>query len=250
MRVGLDMNGENEKLDFLTGQQFDQIDVPIPTENNAFMAALKELTPDMMKKLNIDVVKGTMVRIAVVDNDNLWNIYKSKMIMGVEKLESLVKSIIESQQGILVKIIHDSFICFFPDKSKARSSIFKTVYAACKLRTELEEHPIYLEDDNGNSCTLQVVIFLSYGTTYKRSLHIQRKLLHDYYGEIVDNVLNQKCTVTNPEHIFFLMSKGSKSLEFADVKEAKEASKEECPYALHNCVKSDSACTYPGIPGA
>ena len=201
MRVVLDMNQDNDKLDFLTGQQFDQINVCAPAENSAFMAALKELTPDMMKKLNIDVVTGTMVRIAIVNNDSLWDTYKSKMIEAVERLESIVKSTVESQQGILVKIIHDSFICFFPDRNRVRSSIFRSIYSACKLRSELEDNPIYLDDGypscecpDGDQCrnaphTLQIVVFLSYGSAYRRSLHIQRKILHDYYGEIVDNIL-------------------------------------------------------------
>jgi hypothetical protein len=194
-----------ENLDFLIGQQFDQINVSVPEENNIFMAALKELTPDMMKKFNIDLVTGTIVRIAIIDNDAMWTKFKSKMIEAVEKLESLVKRIVESQNGILVKIINDSFICFFPDRNKVRSSIFKSIYATCQMRSELEQHPIYLESDKHDGI-LQIVIFLSYGSTYRRTHYIQRKILYDYYGEIMDNILNQKCTLVNPEHTCFIVN--------------------------------------------
>jgi hypothetical protein len=208
MVLGINQTGKIDsfgEFDFLTGQRFDQINVPTQAGKNVFTTALKELTPETMKRLNIDKVMGTMMRIAIVDHENLWTTYKGKMIEAVEKLESLIKRIVEAQQGILVKIVDDSFICFFPDRNRVRSSIHKGVYTGCRLRVELEEHPIHLED-HLNHCTLQIIVFLSYGPTYRRTLHIQRKILHDYYGEVVDNVLNQECTVVHPEHICFLVN--------------------------------------------
>lgn len=146
--------------------------------------ATNDLSPEMLKKLGIYIIYGTMMKISIVQITRLWKHHRGKMFEVMETLEKVIKEIVEDmQQGLLVKITPDAFICFFPDKPQ-HHSILRSLYSACTLQMHMLNNPIYLEDD-----LVKVQICISYGPIYKRALHIQRKVLYDYYGEVVDDLL-------------------------------------------------------------
>lgn len=151
--------------------------------------AIHDLSAEMMKKLGIDIIKGTMMKVTILQVKLMWEKYKWKMLEATEKLELLVKSIVEdAQDGILVKITPESLLCFFPDKQRGMpTSISRSICAANGIYMHLLNDPIRLEDE-----VLRTSVCLSYGPVYKRALHIQKKILYDYHGSIVDDVL-YKC---------------------------------------------------------
>jgi hypothetical protein len=157
--------------------------------------AIKELPIDRFKKLGIDIIYGTMMKISVLNVRQLWTEYRSKMLETMECLEMKVKNVVENDhQGILVKINPDSFVCFFPQKQREAeySSMTRCIAAACTLHSDhVEIHNTDNDNNNDNSVPIDDVkihICISYGKVYRKALHLQKKILHDYLG-VVDDVL-------------------------------------------------------------
>src|SRR5689334_1617408 len=74
--------------------------------------AINDLSPEMLKKLGIYIIYGTMMKISITQIASLWKRHLGKMFEVVEMLERVIKEIVEDMQhGLLVKIIPDAFIC-------------------------------------------------------------------------------------------------------------------------------------------
>lgn len=168
---------------------------------NALTEAISELSSEMLKKLGIDIINGTMMKITVLQAKHLWKIHKGKMLEAMETLEGLIKSTVEdTYNGLLVNITPHSFICFFPDKNKQHSSIIKGLQSACSLQMNLL-HQANQEGIKVGEDHLRIQICISYGPVYKRTLHIQRKILYDYHGAVLDDLLYKSNGLTAFENI-------------------------------------------------
>src|ERR1044071_5498883 len=110
--------------------------------------AINDLTPEMLKKLGIYVIYGTMMKISILHIATLWKKHRGNMFEVVENLEKVIKDIVEDvHQGLLVKITPDAFICFFPDKPK-NHSILRSLSTACTLNMHMLSNPMRLENDD------------------------------------------------------------------------------------------------------
>ena len=182
----------------------------------ALTEAISEMSTEMMKKLNIDIINGTMMKITVLQAKHLWKVHKAKMLEAMEKLETMVKTTVEDiHHGLLVNITPYSFVCFFPDRNKQHSSIIKGLQSACSLQMNLLHEGIILNenDDHGkkghndhrtnehDEDSIKIQICIAYGPVYKRALHIQRKVLYDYHGAILDDILYKSNLLTAFENI-------------------------------------------------
>jgi len=152
--------------------------------------AIHDLSAEMLKKLGIEIIRGTMMSVSIVNVEYLWKKYKSKMLEAVETFETVIRDVVErAQNGIVVKITPESVVCFFPDKHQNHQSIRKSLSAAGQIQMRLVESPIMLDNE-----MLKTRLCISYGPVYKRALHIQKKTLYDYHGDIVEDVLcKEKC---------------------------------------------------------
>lgn len=147
--------------------------------------AIQNMSTDKLKQLGIDILNGTMMCISIFHVRQLWQQHKSKMFEAMETLEKLVKQVVEDHKnGILVKIMPDALVCFFPDKQINHESILTCLCSAYSLRKHLSTYPIILEQE-----TMKIKINISYGPVYRRSLRIQRKFLYDYHGATVEDVM-------------------------------------------------------------
>jgi hypothetical protein len=184
------------------------------SEKDVFFEAIKCTSFSDLGKMGIQCEHGTVVRIAIVDHHDLWEKYKGQMLLAHDRLECFIEDILKKVNGILVKIIQDSFICFFPDKQKGNSST-QSIFIACVLHNELATNPIvltckddldHLERERGKKIHLQIV--LASGPVFKRKLHIQKKVLSDYHGESVDAVLGYKLPVKQENTFTIIASDG------------------------------------------
>lgn len=183
--------------------------------------AINDLSPEMLKKLGIYIIYGTMMRISFADIACMWQRHRGRMFEVVENLEKIIKEIVEDvQHGLLVKITPDAFICFFPDKPK-QHSILRSLLSACTLQMHMMNNPIRLEND-----LIKVQICISYGPVYKRALHIQRKILYDYYGEVVDDILYRVNHKVIPKESPFVTVCNNNPLIKQYIKELTESSPE------------------------
>lgn len=168
----------------------------------ALTEAMQNMTPEQLKKMGIDIMHGTMIGIKILESRHLWQKHKSRMLEAVEMLENMIQETIEiAHGGSLVKIVSDSFLCFFPDKKK-RFSMSRAIHACSALHANLFQHPILFDrhpPDDKNESTynsepdrLRIRICISHGPVYKRTLRIQRKTLYDYHGDAVDDVLRKR----------------------------------------------------------
>lgn len=191
-----------------------------------FSMAIKETSDEVLKDMGIILETGTIVRISIADHCRLWKTYKSQMLKAHEKLESLIENILKCIDGMLVKITQDSFICFFSDKEQ-RNSMLRGIYTACLVNKDLKGNPLCLST-SGSKDTLKTQIVLANGPVYRRKLHIQKKILSDYHGSLVDIV--QGCKVP-------LEHEGIHLLRTRDEDEEEDVLKKEI---LKNLVEEES----------
>ena len=167
-------------------------DAANPVSNGIIGQAISDLAQSEKDKLGIEMLTGSIMMISIEDNVKLWEKYKGQMFSAYEDFENFVTRIIELQKGIVVKIIGDIIICFFSDRK--RHSLWKSIKAASHLETYLKTNPIVIVNDNEqmdqNERNIHIKISLSYGRVYRRSLHIQKKRLYDYHGDLFDNMLH------------------------------------------------------------
>src|SRR5689334_20887050 len=102
--------------------------------------AIHDLSSEMLKKLGIEIIQGTMMSVSIKNVEYLWKKFKSKMLEAVESFETVIRHVVEkTQNGIIVKITPESVICFFADKAKNHQSIRKSLSAASQIQVRLIE---------------------------------------------------------------------------------------------------------------
>lgn len=144
--------------------------------------------PERLKPLGVLSQRGTLLKISIDDNDTLWKTYRGKMLEAYDSLGDIIRHFVEvCKNGHVIKLTQESYICFFPEKAKKNSteSIFQCINTICKLQMSLITNPVSIDKEN-----IKVHFVMSYGLVFKRSIHLQKKLLYEYHGEMMDSVLN------------------------------------------------------------
>lgn len=190
---------------------FDFIDELWQCDKEIITEAIHDLDKTEMKNLNIEKTLGTILKISIVDNDIFWNHYKGKMLSANFEFEAILEKIVEdSGNGIIVKSNDDSFICYFADK-KNDFSIVRAIYSSYSIQKTLSKHPLYV--DYYQNKKFSVKIAMCYGHLYKRKIHVQKKTLVDFHGDIVDITCNLAEKVIPDDGVLIMISRTMQSLK-------------------------------------
>jgi hypothetical protein len=179
-----------------------EAEIGIEQKTSDFTKAIMDMeknNPELLRLLGIKQQWGTVMRISIANVQDLWSQYNREMFKVQEELEKLVKLHVEDQgNGIIVKVTEDhSIICFFVDgKDKStkagKQSMLNCMQACYMIEYALKNEPIMLKEN----VPLRLHIYMCHGAAYRRTVHIQKKVLYDYHGSLVDQVAQIKVSLS------------------------------------------------------
>lgn len=120
---------------------------------------------------------GTILFTDIVGSSKLWNKFKNKMFLALQKHERLIYHSVKKYNGIVIKTIGDSFMIFFKGNNYLNS-----IKCAMKIQTQLRKHPIELDKKN----KIKLRIGICYGPLLKQHVVYQGIRLKDYFGATVN----------------------------------------------------------------